>query len=277
MRPAHSGRRISGPRRGGTGQLGDVSQHRAAGHRGCGGVLLGAIALVVVMPLASQIHDRPENQGQHPDGSPPEPDTVLPDYTWREAVRSHPFWLLVVGDGCLSAVGMASLLLAGVDEFQADASWGAGHSDTARMVASTAAILVCGLIADRVPVRDVMAGLARALAGALVILMVGSAVSDFAFEVLLGIALGGGQAVRIAARGIYFGRSSFATIAATAVLLVLPFQLIAIPSHHNLYELTDGTTIPLLLALAGCLIAGLGYLLAGLPQLSPSQQSAAGS
>ena len=136
------------------------------------------------------------------------------------------------------------------------------------MVASTAAILVCGLIADRVPVRDVMAGLARALAGALVILMVGSAVSDFAFEVLLGIALGGGQAVRIAARGIYFGRSSFATIAATAVLLVLPFQLIAIPSHHNLYELTDGTTIPLFLALAGCLIAGLGYLLAGLPQLS---------
>ena len=126
VRPAHSGRRISGPRRGGTGQLGDVSQHRAAGHRGCGGVLLGAIALVVVMPLASQIHDRPENQGQASGCSPPEPDTVLPDYTWREAVRSHPFWLLVVGDGCLSAVGMASLLLAGVGRIPGRRIVGAG-------------------------------------------------------------------------------------------------------------------------------------------------------
>lgn len=206
---------------------------------------VGAMAQVLVMPLAAQIQDRPENQGQHPDGSPPDPDAVLPDYTWREAMRSRPFWLLVVGDGCLSAVGMASLLLAGIDEFQANESWGTGNADTARMMAPTAAILVCDLIADRFPVRDVLAGLTLVLAGALAILMVGSAVSDFAFEALLGIALGGGQAVRIAARGIYFGRNSFATIAATAVLLVLPFQIIAIPSLHNLYELSGGTTIPL--------------------------------
>ena len=234
---------------------------------------VGIGAVAVVMPLAWQIRDRPEDQGLYPDGTPLVNGDTHPDYTWWEAIRSRSFWLLVVGDGCLSAVGMGSLLLSGVDEFGADDPWGIGHVDTGRMVASTAAVLVCALIADRIPVRYVLTGLASVLAGALVLLPTGGAGSGFGFEVLLGVALGGSQAVRIAARGIYFGRRNFATIAATGVLLVLPFQLVAIPSLYGLYDLSGGTLAPLSLAFAGCLIGGLGYLLAGPPEPAPSQRT----
>ena len=74
--------------------------------------VVGASALAVVMPLAWQIGDRPEDRGLYPDGASSDPDTVLPDYTWREAVRSRSFWFLVAGDGCLFSVGLASWLLA---------------------------------------------------------------------------------------------------------------------------------------------------------------------
>ena len=236
---------------------------------------VGAAALAMAMPLAWQIRDRPEDQDLYPDGMRPDPDAVLPDYTSREAIRSRSFWLLMVGDGCLLSVSMASLLLTGLNEFRVDSQWGEFQVDTVPLVVSTAAILVCALISDRFPVRYVLAGLMLILAAALIMLATGTPVSRFMFEILAGIALGGGPAVRIAARGTYFGRKRFATIAATGLLLVQPFQTVTIFSLLNLYELTGGTTIPLLAALLGCLIGAWGYLLAGPPQLAPSQWSPA--
>ena len=49
----------------------------------------------------------------------------------------------------------------------------------------------------RVPVRYVLAGLALLLAGALILLATETPGSRFIFGVLSGIAMGGGQAVRI--------------------------------------------------------------------------------
>ena len=72
--------------------------------------------------------------------------------------------------------------------------------NTSRMVASTAAVLACAVIGDRVPVRYVLAGLALLLAGALILLATETPGSRFIFGVLSGIAMGGGQAVRISAR-----------------------------------------------------------------------------
>ena len=142
--------------------------------------VVGASALAVVMPLAWQIGDRPEDHGLYPDGASPDPDTVLPDYTWREAVRSRSFWFLVAGDGCLFSVGLASWLVARpfpffhydeVYPFDGYYPWGALFDvNTSRMVASTAAILACAVIGDRVPVRYVLAGLVLLLAGALILL-----------------------------------------------------------------------------------------------------------
>ena len=123
--------------------------------------VVGASALAVVMPLAWQIGDRPEDHGLYPDGASPDPDTVLPDYTWREAVRSRSFWFLVAGDGCLFSVGLASWLLARpfpffhfdeVYPFGGYHPWGVLFDvNTSRMVASTAAVLACAVIGDGSP------------------------------------------------------------------------------------------------------------------------------
>ena len=150
--------------------------------------------------------------------------------------------------------------------------------NTSRMVASTAAVLACAVIGDRVPVRYVLAGLALLLAGALILLATETPGSRFIFGVLSGIAMGGGQAVRISARGTYFGRQSFATIAATGLLCGLPFYVATTATLFRLYDLNltnEGLTMPAAAALVGCRFGALGYLLAGTPQLAPSQQSPA--
>ena len=249
--------------------------------------VVGASALAVVMPLAWQISDRPEDHGLYPDGVSPDPDTVLPDYTWREAVRSRSFWFLVAGDGCLFSVGLASWLVARpfpffhFDEVYPFGGyyppWGALiNVNTSRMAVSTAAVLACAAIGDRVPVRYVLAGLVLILAGALILLATETPGSRFIFGVLSGIAMGGGQAVRISARGTYFGRKSFATITATGLLCVLPFYVATIATLFKLYDLTrEDLTMPASAGLVGCLFGALGYLLAGSPQLAPSQQSPA--
>ena len=245
--------------------------------------VVGASALAVVMPLAWQIRDRPEDHGLYPDGASPDPDTVLPDYTWREAVRSRSFWLLVAGDGCLFSVGLASWMLARpfpffhydeVYPFDGYYPWGVIFDvNTSRMVASTAAVLACAVIGDRVPVRYVLAGLALLLAGSLILLATETPGSRFIFGVLSGIAMGGGQAIRISARGTYFGRKSFTTITATGLLCVLPFYVATIATLFRLYDLTrEGLTMPAAAGLVVCLFGALGYLLAGTPQLAPSQQ-----
>ena len=247
--------------------------------------VVGASALAVVMPLTWQIHDRPEDHRLYPDGASPDPDTVLPDYTWREAVRSRSFWLLVAGDGCLFSVGLASWMLARpfaffhydeVYPFDGYYPWGVIFDvNTSRMVVSTAAILACAVIGDRVPVRYVLAGLVLLLAGALILLATETPGSRFIFGVLSGIAMGGGQAVRISARGTYFGRKSFATITASGLLCGLPFYFATIATLFRLYDLNltnEGLTMPAAAGLVVCLFGALGYLLAGTPQLAPSQQ-----
>ena len=100
-----------------------------------------------------------------------------------------------------------------------------------------------------------LAGLALLLAGALILLATETSGSRFIFGVLSGIAMGGGQAVRISARGTYFGRQSFATIAATGLLCGLPFYVATIAALFRLYDLNltnEGLTMPAAAALVGC-------------------------
>ena len=76
----------------------------------------------------------------------------------------------------------------------------------------------------------------------------------------------------------YFGRQSFATIAATGLLCGLPFYVATIATLFRLYDLNltnEGLTMPAAAALVGCRFGALRYLLAGTPQLAPSQQSPA--
>ena len=56
----------------------------------------------------------------------------------------------------------------------------------------------------------------------------------------------------------------------------LAVYVATIATLFSLYDLdltNEGLTLPALAALVGCLFGALGYLLAGAPQLVPSQQS----
>ena len=151
--------------------------------------------------------------------------------------------------------------------------------NTSRMVASTAAVLACAVIGDRGP-RPLRAGRFGIAPGGGVD-PVGHRNSGQQVHIRcpFGHRHGGGQAVRISARGTYFGRQSFATIAATGLLCGLPFYVATIATLFRLYDLdltNEGLTMPAAAALVGCRFGALGYLLAGTPQLAPSQQSPAG-
>ena len=233
-------------------------------------VAVGAAALVVVMPLASQIRDRPENHGLHPDGKTPDPNGILPDYTWREAVGTRSFWLLALGDAGILAIGLASLILSSEVAHGMDGAL--VHWDPTPGI-RVAAVLAAAFLADRMPIRYVLLGIALVMAAAIGLLVTGTSVEIFLFEILSAVAWGGGSAVRIAARGIHFGRRSFATIVATGTLVAVPLQPLAPFSLLGLFEFTEGTTIPLLVGLLVCLAAPGAYWLTGPPQLSPSQRA----
>lgn len=232
-------------------------------------VAVGTTALAIVMPLAWQIRDNPEERGLHPDGLPLQPGVLLPEYTWLEAAQSRTFWLLVVGDACILSIGVPLLVLSSQVEFESNGiliDWELIN------VVMTAAILAGALLADRIPIRYVLAGLGLVMVAAVVLLVTGTPVGAYLFEIIMPLALGGSSAVRLAARGVYFGRRSFATIAATGLFVIIPFQPLAAFGLLSLLEFTDSTLLPLLIGLAGCLVGSWAYLVAGPPRLAPSQQ-----
>ena len=168
------------------------------------------------------------------------------------------------------AIGIGLLPLSSRVEFSLDRS--AVQWDPTTWI-RVVAVLECALLADRMPIRYVLLGLALVMAAAVALLMTGTAVGLFLFQIMSAVAWGGGTAVSVAARGIHFGRGSFATIVATGALVVLPLQPLATFGILNLLDLTGGATIPLLVGLAVCLASAWAYWLVGAPRLAPSQRS----
>ena len=58
-------------------------------------LLCGAAIAVAAWPLARLVRNQPEDWGEQPDGFAPAPGAGVPDYSWREAVRSRQFWTLM--------------------------------------------------------------------------------------------------------------------------------------------------------------------------------------
>ncbi len=229
-------------------------------------VAVGVIALAVVMPLAWQIRDNPEDRGLHPDGTPPQPGVILPKYTWREAVHSRAFWFLAIGDACISSTVIPLLVLSSQFEFESD--WALNSWDLTNVV-RTAAILAGAFLADQIPIRYVLAGSGAVMVAAAALLVTGSPVGVYVFELVLAVALGGTSAVRLAARGVYFGRGSYAAIAATGVFVIAPFQPLVTFGLLSMSEVTGGPLVPWSIGLVGCLVGAWSYLKAGPPRTAP--------
>ena len=94
--------------------------------------LIGIGMWVIIIPLSSVLRHKPEQYGQLPDGEAPLQEQTLPkespplqsssveteikvrpeeiDFTWREALRTGTFWILLLG-GSARSIGMSSIIL----------------------------------------------------------------------------------------------------------------------------------------------------------------------
>ena len=237
-------------------------------------VVTGAVIVVVAFPLALLIRNRPEEWGERPDGMSPAPAGSIPDYSWREAVRSRQFWVLTAGGAC---VGSAATI-GSVYAWQVASQGSATFEDIDKLgsfetLTSMAGILIGGVLSYRFPVRFVLAGAGIVQTVGVALLLAGYGPALLETGVLLGLAAGMAPALEIAAVGIYFGRRSFGMIVVTALFVGSIVPSAALPGAGYLRDLT-GAYIPVAVGAAVISLIGAAlYLALGQPRLSPSQQA----
>ena len=230
----------------------------------------GALMFAVAWPLARRIRDRPEDWGERPDGSAPAGG--VPDYSWREAVRSRQFWTLMVAGGCVAASSAIASVYDGVIISQGSGTFEEMEKlGTYEKFASTAGLLIGGFLSCRFPVRYVLSVAAVAQTVGMVLLLSGYGSILVESAVLLSVASGMTAAPGIAAIGIYFGRRSFGTIAVTAFFIeqVASSGLLAGAGYG--ISLPIGY-VPIFVAAAVVSLVGAGlFWMLGQPRLAVSQ------
>ncbi len=240
-------------------------------------VVCGAAILAVALPLVRAMRNRPEDWGEHPDGLAPAPTASIPDYSWREAVRSRQLWILIAAGCCVASAESIGSVYQWQIISRGDATFEAiDRIGTFQDYASVAGILAGGLASYRFPVRWVLSGAAVAQAVGMAVLLSGLELGLLEAAVLRGVASGMGAAPAIAAVGIYFGRRSFGMLTVTTFLIIMVASAAA-PSSSGYLGYLDAvtgvyTSIFMVAAIASLIGAGL-YLMLGQPRLSPSQRA----
>ena len=238
--------------------------------------VFGAAIVVVAFLLARLVRDRPEDWGEHPDGLAPAPDGSIPNYSWREAMRSGRFWMLMAAGACVAAAASTANVYAyfaispGGATLEAIDKFG-----TYKEYASTAGILVGGLASYRLPVRYVLFAAALAQAVGIGLLLAGFGPVLLETAVLLGVASGMATAPAIAAIGVYFGRRSFGAILVTSFFIehIAASGLLPAVGYISSFDPVLAMHIPIFVVAAVGSIVGAGlYWRLGPPRLSPSQQ-----
>ena len=146
---------------------------------------------------------------------------VLPDYTWREALRTRAFWLMTLGAAVLSVAPIGAAYL-DIDVYNRafsslDHEW-VRWLKAALLVAS---VPLGGLLGDYLPTRRAMFVFGLVQSISLVVMAFTTTLPMYLLAVALsGIGTGGGLPLTFAARGAYFGRRNFATITGLSLVLM---------------------------------------------------------
>ncbi len=241
-----------------------------------GGIVMLAFGTPLVWFFVRQY--RPEYYGMLPDGastSVDEDENMIAkglsyaaevkefDFTFRQALRTRAFWMLVIAAAChslaapaISLHGVPFLTDFGFDPLQASRT-------LALMVGmSIPARLVGGLLIDRVRkehMRFVLAGayLLQAL-GFAFFLFYQTEAMIYAWFVIYGLGMGTGFALMLPLRMRYFGRKSIGSIIGIAQTFALPVGIMAPIWAGWIYDTTGSyifafTVIAGLLGFAGVL------------------------
>ena len=253
-----------------------------------GGIVMLAIGTPLVWFFVRQ--QRPEYYGMLPDGASTsgidEEDMIAKglsyaaevkefDFTFRQAIRTRAFWMLVIAAAChslaapaISLHGVPFLTDFGFDPLQASGI-------LALMVGmSIPARLVGGFLIDRVKkehMRFVLAGayLLQALGFALFLFHQTEAMI-YAWFVIYGLGMGTGFALMLPLRMRYFGRKSIGSIIGIAQTFALPVGILAPIWAGWIYD-TTGSYIFAFTIIAGLLVFAGVLTLFILPPKPPAE------
>ena len=206
---------------------------------------IGVVLIVLAWPVSRLIRNRPEEYGLRPDGRPEdqsEPgersgsgqeEGERTDFTWQEALRARPFWLITIGHSATSIVIVT--LTVHLGPMLTDLGY--SLQMVAWVVSTYTGVgavftLVGGYIGDRVPMHLALFGFSVIQSAAVVILLSADTLPMvLLFAVVLGIGFGGRTPMTTAIRGVYFGRRAFASITGISMIpmniMLLVFPLFA--------------------------------------------------
>ena len=200
----------------------------------------GILAIVIGLPLASMIYNRPADKGEVVDGIPAQESPVKTsdavesrepatrDFTAREAVRTPAFWLLSLGHGFALFVVHAVTVHA-----IAHLKEGLGYSlEQAALVISLVTLSQIGgvvigwSIGDRYDKRLIAAAcMLMHMTGLLMLTYAANAAMVFGFALLHGVAWGLRGPFMQALRADYFGRSAIGMILGLSFLIIMIGQI----------------------------------------------------
>lgn len=255
-------------------------------------VIIGVAILIINLPLASLIRNRPEDHGLLPDGDRPSarrggrnPSSAAArgadaassetppsgDFTWRQALRTPAFWLISVGHGFTSMVLIA--MMAHLAPMMTDQGYDlqtAAFVITGYTVVSMVFQIVGGFVGDRVPKRIALFVFTWIQASGVFLLTFGppSLVVAYGFALLFGIGFGGRNPLTVSIRGEYFGRSSFGKIMGLSQV-PMNLLLLAAPVFAGIMRDTSGEYTLAFAVLASLnMVGGAMFLLASKPKLA---------
>ena len=233
---------------------------------------IGVVALAMSVAAALLIRDRPGDYGQQPDGVRPDDTEPLPEYTFREAVKTRAFWLLVLGGACMqwtSEIGGPdpSMLLGERGSLAA-----VTYYPIVQMAVAFVFTLAGAMLGDRIPIRRALLLFTVVQFAGVATLLAAHSLPLFWLAVALtGIGTGGRSMLGYAAIAIYFGIGRFGIILgfsgamSSVVIGVLMF----------VSGVAGGATFSVGMAVFLAAIGAAAYCAIGPPQPSPSQRQSA--
>ena len=207
------------------GPIAKLIEDQIAGQFGSQSTLLGlGVVMLIGIPLALVIRHKPEQHGHVPDGGMPTVNTtaqpesndthlVEVSYSLRQAIRTKPFWMLVVAMGLLSGFRILIdnhrtiyLLEQGFDR-----KITANFSELTTLM-GLAGILLFGFLGDKFPKRYLLAVAVAIQSLSVVILMTAGSIPQLYLYMFVSGLGSGTVPLILAIRADYFGRKAFATI-----------------------------------------------------------------
>ena len=245
--------------------------------------------MCLAWPMSRLIRVRPEDYGLRPDGDPPDQvvrEAVRPvrraaspdqlQFTGRQAIRTHAFWLITFGHAC-SSILFATLTVHLVPMLTDRGLSLQAAANMFSLVMGVAAIfqLIGGYAGDRLPKNAVIAFFGFIQAGGfLMAVLVDSFPMAVLFAITFGVGFGGRNPLTTAIRGDYFGEKAFATITGISSAPMYALMLAAPLFAAFMFDATESYTVSFLIIGGLGVMSGVLFLLAKKPTSLPQERRA---